>query len=553
MIDTAIVIVNWNGYRYLKDCFDSLRSQTYKNFRIIFVDNGSSDNSVEFVRKNYPGTEIIELEKNTGFCFGYNTGMEKALEDENIKFVIVLNNDTKLDEKYIEELAGCAEKHADAGSVQPKIVNFFEPEKIDCAGIYIARDGTARNRGYGRDEKEYNQEMKIFGANGTASLFTREALLKTRYQKGEYFDNSHFAFYEDVDLAWRIKSAGFASYYCPHALVHHVHSGTAGKASIMKAYYLHRNYFFTVIKNYPAGRLLKTLFWRFLGYGQLVLNIFRKKKRESEFTKGYGKSQVALTIFKAWGSVIWNIPSLIRKRWKVARLEKVLFLLFLVQILVFPNSARALDVVFLSDIHADGKKKIEKREGNTIYPAKFRYCLNKVKKWKPDLVIVSGDLTEDGEKKYYNQLRRMTRGMDALWTKGNHDNEYFNLLSKNDYFVDRENWRFIVLNSSEKNSSSTGHLDDSQIARLKKWLDTDKNVAISMHHPPFWYNSREGKYSDSKEKLYNDFFNALAPNVRYVFTGHWHHEMKIQIGGVTYLTPEALTQNNECNFINLEL
>lgn len=319
MIDTAVVIVNWNGKKYLKDCFNSLGRQTDQDFKVIFIDNGSEDDSIDFVKNNYletnfPSIDIIQLEKNTGFCFGYNTGIKKALENKNIKYVIVLNNDTKLDENFIEKIVDCAQKHLDAGSIQPKVTNFYDQDKIDCAGIYITRDGTAHNRGYGENVERYNKEEEIFGANGTASLFTREALEKTKFEEGEYFDNDYFAFYEDVDLAWRLKNAGFKSYFFPKALVYHVHSGTAGKASLMKAYYLHRNYFFTIIKNYPCGKLIKVLFWRFFSYLQLVFNVFRRKKRETEFIKGYNKSEVALVILKAWGSVIWNLPKIFKKR-----------------------------------------------------------------------------------------------------------------------------------------------------------------------------------------------------------------------------------------------
>lgn len=314
MSNVAIIIVNWNGKKYLKDCFDSLGRQTYKNFKIIFVDNGSKDDSVDFVKKNYPETEVVRLKKNTGFCFGYNTGIKKALEDEKIKYVIVLNNDTKLDEKYVEEIVNCAKRHLDAGSIQPKILNFYDRQKIDCAGIVIARDGTAHNRGYRENGEKYNKEEEIFGANGTASLFTRFALEKTQFEKGEYFDNDHFAFYEDVDLAWRIRRVGLKSYYCPCAVVYHIHSGTAGKTSLMKAHYLHRNYFFTVVKNYPCDKLARTLFWRFLSYLQLVVNVFRKKKREMEFINEQSKARVAIVILRAWGSVIANIPGLLKKR-----------------------------------------------------------------------------------------------------------------------------------------------------------------------------------------------------------------------------------------------
>ncbi|MDD5489520.1 MAG: glycosyltransferase family 2 protein [Candidatus Moranbacteria bacterium] len=319
MKNIAVIVVNWNGKKYLKDCFDSLQNQTYKNFKVFFVDNGSEDDSVDFIKEKYletnlPSVDIFQLKKNTGFCFGYNTGIKKALEDEDTKYVVVLNNDTKLDEKYIEELRSCAERHPEAGSIQPKVLKYFEKNKVDCAGIRIARDGTAHNRGYSKDEKEYKEEKEIFGANGTASLFTRRALEKTALPGHNYFDNDHFVFYEDVDLAWRMKNAGFKTYFCPDALAYHVHSGTAGKASLMKAYYLHRNYFFTVFKNYPCGKLAKTLFWRFLSYLRLVANVFGKKKRETEFVKGQSKIKVVLVILKAWGSVVWNLPSLAKKR-----------------------------------------------------------------------------------------------------------------------------------------------------------------------------------------------------------------------------------------------
>jgi GT2 family glycosyltransferase len=314
VIKTAIIIVNWNGKKYLKDCFNSLREQTKKDFKVIFVDNGSQDGSADFVRKNYPETEIKEISRNMGFAAGYNLGMRIAMKDDNIENIIVLNNDTKLDEKFVEKISNCAERHPSAAAIQPKVLNFFDKKMIDCAGIYISRDGTAHNRGYGSGAEKYDQEKEIFGANGTASLFRRTALEKIKMADGGFFDRDFFAFYEDVDLAWRLNYAGFQSFFCPEALVYHVHSGTAGKSSLMKAYYLHRNYFFTVIKNYPRGKLVKTLFWRFLSYIDLVLNVIRKKKKETEYVAGYGKGKVALVILKAWGSVIYNIPVLMKKR-----------------------------------------------------------------------------------------------------------------------------------------------------------------------------------------------------------------------------------------------
>lgn len=330
MIDTAVIIANWNGKKHLKDCFDSLAKQTYKNFKIVFVDNGSEDDSIDFVNENFAEIfegrlGIIKLKKNTGFVGGYNTGIAKALEDENIKFAIILNNDTRLDEKCLENLIGCARNNPEAGSIQPKVLNFFERGKIDCAGILLSIDGVATNRGYGRkDQEEYDTETEIFGANGTASLFTRKALEQTQIKAGEYFDNDYFAYYEDVDLAWRTRLAGFASRYCPSAKLFHIHSATANKISGFKAYYLNRNRFFTLIKNYPSCRLAAILFVLTpVRYIFLLFRVIMKKGKKGAELEGQKKSAVAKDVLRAWGSVMVNIPNLFRKRYAVQKSRKV--------------------------------------------------------------------------------------------------------------------------------------------------------------------------------------------------------------------------------------
>ena len=225
----------------------------------------------------------------------------------------------------LEELAKCAKEHPDAGSIQPKVLNFFEKDKIDCAGILLRVDGVAMNRGYGeKDIGQYENEEEIFGANGTASLFLREALEKTQIKDGEYFDNDYFAYYEDADLAWRMRLAGYKSYYCPSARVFHIHSATAKRISGLKAYYLNRNRFFTLIKNYPAGRLILILFILSpVRYLYLLWRVIMKKGRKGEEIAGQKKSLVAKEILRAWGSVITNLPRILKKRRAIQKNRKV--------------------------------------------------------------------------------------------------------------------------------------------------------------------------------------------------------------------------------------
>lgn len=324
MIETAVIIANWNGKKYLKDCLDSLRSQSYRDFRVILIDNGSEDGSVDFLKKHYPEVILKELNQNIGFAAGYNLGFRLALKDENIKWIIALNNDTKLDGDYLEEMVKCANRHPDSGSIQPKILNFFNPEKFDCVGIEIAKDGTAHNRGFGeKDKGQFEDETEIFGANATAALYFKTALEKIKYPTENFFDRDFFAYYEDVDLAWRMRLLGYKSFYSPKAVVLHMHSGTAGRFSSFKAYYLHRNYFFAVIKNYPCCLMAKTLFFRFFEYLRLVYNAVSGKKREQEFLGSEGKAKVAKIILKAWWDVVKNLPNLWKKRRRIQKQRTV--------------------------------------------------------------------------------------------------------------------------------------------------------------------------------------------------------------------------------------
>jgi len=218
----------------------------------------------------------------------------------------------------------CAKMHPDAASIQPKVLNFFDRDKIDCAGILLSLDGVATNRGYGENGGKYGEEKEIFGATGAASLFSRKSLEKTKLSAGEYFDNSHFAFYEDVDLAWRMRLTGFKSFYCPKAVAFHVHSATASRISGFKAYYLNRNRFFTLIKNYPLCRLLVILFVLTpIRYIFLLFRVIMKKGRKGAEFSGQSKPAVAKEIWRAWVSVITNVPNLLKKRRAIQKNKKV--------------------------------------------------------------------------------------------------------------------------------------------------------------------------------------------------------------------------------------
>lgn len=314
MKDVAVVIVNWNKKELLRTCLDSMRKQTYKDFSIVMVDNGSEDGSPSFVKENYPETEVIELKKNTGFAKGNNIGIFHALEDKNINYVVTLNNDTEAKENYIKSLVSCVKSNPRIGSVQPKVINFFEPQKIDSAGLLISKDMGAIDRGVGKNVGDFQKEEEIFGASASAALYSREALEKTKLAEGIFFDNDYFAYYEDVDLAWRLRLAGFSSYFCPSAQVLHIHGASAKKFSTFQKFHIHRNHYFNILKNLPTGFLFRTLFLMLTRYFILAKGLIIKKGSGTELVRSEGGGSIVKIIPKVWWQVIISLPKLLRKR-----------------------------------------------------------------------------------------------------------------------------------------------------------------------------------------------------------------------------------------------
>lgn len=292
-INTAVVIVNWNGKKLLPVCLKSLQEQTYKKFKIILVDNGSVDGSVKYVKQNFPEVQVIELSENTGFAQGNNIGISMALQSERVENVVLLNNDTRVESNFLEKLVGAVNDelflNKKIGALAPKMflwnnseqksVSSEQYEVIDAVGARVGLDGRGYSIGHGEsDQEQYDKKQEVFGFCGGAVLLRRDALedvvetgnssIKTPsvpLQKGgghrEYFDESFFAYYEDADLSWRMRLGGWKIFTVPEAVVWHLHSATADtvKSKTFKAYYLNRNRFFMMIKNFPGDLLWRGL------------------------------------------------------------------------------------------------------------------------------------------------------------------------------------------------------------------------------------------------------------------------------------------------------
>lgn len=300
----AIIIVSWNTKEYLEKCLSSIFEQTFNNFEVIFVDNGSTDGSVELVRIAFPTVRLVSLDKNYGFSKANNIGIRLAFEGK-ARHIVLLNVDTTIKETFLKELVTAAESDDSIGCCQSKMLSMDDPRIIDGVGITVRKNCGMIPIGHGElDVGNYNQPKEIFGASAGASLYKSEMLIQVGL-----FEEECFAYHEDVDLALRARIAGWKCLYVPQAVVYHKHSGTLGKYSPIKKYYLIRNRYYYVIKNLPAPMVFKFFIIKTKNIIDLIVMIpirlvlFDMKRFHTDIIK-----------LKAHCHAIKNIPKMFRKR-----------------------------------------------------------------------------------------------------------------------------------------------------------------------------------------------------------------------------------------------
>ena len=247
----SVIIVNYNGLRFLKPCLSSLAAQSFKNFEIIFVDNHSSDGSSGYIREQFPSVTLIETEKNLGFAGGTNTGIRASCGD----YILTLNNDTITDPHLIDNLVRPMASDSRLGMCASKML--FPDGRINSTGICISRSGAAWDRGiFEQDSGQFDTEEEVFGPCAGAALYRRAML-----DEIGLFDEDFFIYMEDVDLAFRARRAGWKCMYIPSARVTHFMGGSAGINSDISVFYGNRNLLWCMIKNFPVRTLLISLPW----------------------------------------------------------------------------------------------------------------------------------------------------------------------------------------------------------------------------------------------------------------------------------------------------
>lgn len=249
----SVIIVNWNGARFLERCLLALMNQTLKPHEIILVDNASSDRSVEIARR-FEFVRLIALDQNTGFAHGNNLAIEAASAES--EWIAFFNADAFAEPRCLEALLAATLVKPEYDVFGSKLVNAADPTVLDGIGDAYHISGLVWRMGSCSPVSNSGEtEREVFSLCAAAALYRRSALRKIGG-----FDEDYFCYVEDVDLGFRLRLAGHRCLYVPQSVAHHVGSGsTGGQHSDFAIYHGHRNLVWTYVKNMPG-----MLFWLFL-------------------------------------------------------------------------------------------------------------------------------------------------------------------------------------------------------------------------------------------------------------------------------------------------
>ncbi|MGA2682125.1 MAG: glycosyltransferase family 2 protein [Candidatus Bathyarchaeia archaeon] len=304
-----VIVLNYNGVEYLKACLSSLELQTYTNCRIVVYDNASTDDSADFVSKNFPNITLLQTVKNFGFAKGNNLAIEFALS-RKADYVFLLNNDTSVEKDLLEKLIGTADSDGSIGILGPAVFDLKNNSSIQEIGVGIDRFG------YPLAVKSSLDNVSVFFVSGCAMMIKAELLRKIGF-----FDEKYFMFAEDLDLCWRVQLAGYKITVNKTAKIYHASGAsilggviktTSYETNVRRVFLRERNTLRTLIKNYDLSNMFKTVPL------YVALLIF-----ESVFWMCVLKPNTSQNILKA---IFWNfksLPDTFRYRAAVQQIRKI--------------------------------------------------------------------------------------------------------------------------------------------------------------------------------------------------------------------------------------
>jgi GT2 family glycosyltransferase len=288
----SIIVVSWNIAEHLPRCLDALLAQTFHDFEVILVDNGSEDGALDGLQEKYPALDlqIHKLKSNLGFAVANNMGARFARG----QWLALLNADAFPEPDWLERLVEAAKTHPDA-FFSSRQIQAKTPDYLDGEGDVYHVSGLAWRHKYGSPVYPLNESQEVFSACGAAAFYPRQDFLDAGG-----FDEDYFSYHEDVDLGFRLRLRGLSCLLIPQAIVHHVGSASTGKRSDFSIYYGHRNLVWTYFKDMPSG-----LFWLYLPLHIVVSFFFL-----FHFTRiGQGGA-----IWRAKLDALRGLPAMLRKR-----------------------------------------------------------------------------------------------------------------------------------------------------------------------------------------------------------------------------------------------
>lgn len=311
-----MVILNWNGKRFLGECLLSLEKQSYPNFETIVVDNASIDGSIDYLKANYSDfVKLLALSENRGFAGGNNVGIRAAKG----KYVILLNNDTRVDPRWLEELVRAADRDENVGMCASKIYFYDKPEVIDNAGLVIYKDGLSRGRGrLEKDSGQFDREEEVIFPSGCAALYKRDML-----DEIGLFDEDFFLYLDDTDLGLKARLAGWKCIYVPTAVVYHKYSGSTSAYSPQKGFYVERNRIWVLFKYFPMRMVFSSIYFSLARYILQGYGAVFHKGAAGKFTAESSIRQAILILARAYISALRGLPMTWKKRKEIKKIKKI--------------------------------------------------------------------------------------------------------------------------------------------------------------------------------------------------------------------------------------
>jgi GT2 family glycosyltransferase len=242
-VRVSLIIPNWNGAQWLERCLPALRAQRFRDFEVLVVDNHSRDDSRRVTERCYPEARWLALPRNRGFAAAVNAGI-RASDGE---LVALLNNDTEPEPGWLEALVAALDRRPDVAFAACRMRDAAARDRIDGAGDSMNWYASPAKIGAGeRDGARFEEEREVFGACAGAALYRRSL-----FEAIGLFEESFFAYIEDVDMSFRAQLAGYRCLYVPDAVVYHVGSATAGRDSDFALRLATRNQLLMVARDYP--------------------------------------------------------------------------------------------------------------------------------------------------------------------------------------------------------------------------------------------------------------------------------------------------------------